>query len=61
MGKHTVNFKFDIGDKVKVELIDNVGIITNCMVDESKDRYYYVESSSTSRWVAEKFLVNVNG
>ena len=53
----TVNFKFDIDQKVKVEKLDVTGIVTMCAVNDAGTTYY-VSSKEGGDWYAERLLTD---
>jgi hypothetical protein len=53
----TVNFKFQVDQKVKVEKLGITGIVTVCGIDDSGNTYY-VDTGNSGSWYAERLLTD---
>jgi hypothetical protein len=53
----TVNFKFEIDQKVKVEKLGITGIVAMCAFDEGGNTYY-VKTPDNDNWFRESLLVD---
>jgi hypothetical protein len=53
----TVEFKFDVGQEVKVGKAGVPGIVKECVLN-SAGNYYYVQTEKGSAAFNERFLVN---
>ena len=55
----TVEFKFDLDDKVTVTKTGFTGIITSCAISGDPDmseKTYFVDGAENSGWYAERLL-----
>ena len=55
----TVEFKFNIDDKVKVTKTGFTGIITSCAITRDPampEKSYFVDGAENSGWYAERLL-----
>ena len=53
----TVNFLFDIDQKVEVTGTGEAGIVTNLMVDDGVKKYF-VQGTGDGKWWPERLLVS---
>jgi hypothetical protein len=56
----TVNFKFEVDQKVKVEPLGITGIISLCGFDDGGVKYY-IDTATGGDWFKEKFLTDAGG
>jgi hypothetical protein len=56
----TVEFKFDIDQKVKVEKLDMTGVITMCAFDKGGP-VYLIQNGKDAGWYTESLLVDAEG
>jgi hypothetical protein len=56
----TVNFKFDLDQKVKVEKLGTTGIIAMCALEKGGP-IYLIKTGTNSDWYTESLLEDAEG
>jgi hypothetical protein len=56
----TVNFKFDLDQKVKVEKLGIVGVVTMCALEKGGP-IYLIKTGTNSDWYTESLLEDAEG
>lgn len=54
----TVEFKFEIGQKIKT-IFEDCGVIEMAAIDDSCQKKYFVQRSNESQWMKESQLIAV--
>lgn len=55
----TVNFKFDIDEKVVSPVTGETGIVSMCAIDDGRNPIYYIKGSKDDKWWPERHLDRV--
>ena len=52
----TIEFEFNIDDKVVIKLLGIKGVVSACSINDSKSHSYYVVTEKGGEWYPERHL-----